>query len=111
MIRNSETTRLEMVSTVRRLFLRMFLKINLANFIAVHPFQDWRSDLQLWLVLCAGTFTLVTYDTFNYSGTQAEKVPAQWLVEREAVKSTSRNQLGQGQYHLAVLTLSNPCTN
>jgi hypothetical protein len=33
MIRKSETTRLEMVSRVRLLFRRMFLKINLANFI------------------------------------------------------------------------------
>ena len=33
MIRNSETTRLEIVSKVRRLFRRMFLKISLLNFI------------------------------------------------------------------------------
>src|SRR5215217_2537108 len=36
MIRKSETTRLEMVSSVRRLFRRMFLKISFAYFIEGH---------------------------------------------------------------------------
>src|SRR5512132_3387918 len=37
MIRNNETTRLEIVSNVRRLLRRMFFKINLLNFIRVPP--------------------------------------------------------------------------
>src|SRR5215467_6153995 len=61
MIRKSETTRLEIVSTVRLLFRRMFLKINLANFIAVHPFlRTGGSDSLYWLALN----TLDSYDTF-----------------------------------------------
>src|SRR5215211_2038596 len=36
MIRKSETTRLEIVSRVRRLFRRTFLKISFAYFICVH---------------------------------------------------------------------------
>src|SRR5215213_8513137 len=36
MIRNNETTRLEIVSRVRRLFRRMFLKISFAYFNVVH---------------------------------------------------------------------------
>src|SRR5678815_2103451 len=36
MIRKSETTRLEIVSSVRRLFRRMFLKISFAYFIVGH---------------------------------------------------------------------------
>src|SRR6476619_7373641 len=63
MIRKSETTRLEMVSRVRLLFRRMFLKINLANFIAIHPFLRTGGRISLyWLALN----TLDSYDTFNY---------------------------------------------
>jgi hypothetical protein len=36
MIRNKETTRLEIVSRVRLLFRRIFLKINFAYFIKPH---------------------------------------------------------------------------
>src|SRR5829696_2386513 len=41
MIRNSETTRLEIVSRVRLLFRRMFLKISFAYFISSVPLDSW----------------------------------------------------------------------
>jgi len=48
MIRKSETTRLEIVSIVRLLFRRMFLKTSFANFISVSPYclrRRARADL------------------------------------------------------------------
>src|ERR1041384_2844415 len=60
-IRKSETTRLEIVSRVRLLFRRMFLKINLANFMAVH-LLELTVGFPYWLALN----TLGINDTFNY---------------------------------------------
>src|ERR1051325_61086 len=69
MMRKSETTRLEIVSRVRLLFRRMFLKINLANFIAIHPFlRTGAVGFPLRLALN----TLGSYDTFNHSGVQVK---------------------------------------